>query len=240
MQKEQCRISLPADDTTVTNSHHVRQPAKRLFGNYGFADLPLDTSRPDSKRQEILEQAMALFGARGYGRTSMRDIAMAVGMLPGSVYYHFASKEALLSAVYEHAIDQAIAALNEAIAAQRDPWDRLEAAAVAHLRLLVTDGALAAVVSERPNQPGFARAELVQQRDRYEVVFRRLIAAVPLPPGVKPGPFRLALLGALNWALTWFRSDGDPPEVVARDLFAVFRANQPHSNQPIIRSAPLQ
>ncbi len=193
---------------------------------------------------------MALFGSRGYGRTSMRDIATAVGMLPGSVYYHFTSKEALLSAVYEHGIDQAIAALKEAVAAKRDPWDRLEAAAVAHLRLLVTDGALAAVVSERPNQPGSARAELVQQRDRYEAVFRRLIAAVPLPPGVKPGPFRLALLGSLNWALTWFRPDGDSPEVVARDLFAIFRAsqsclnqpgpNQPDPNQSTIRSADVQ
>ncbi len=148
-------------------------------------------------------------------------------MLPGSVYYHFASKEALLGAVYEDGINRAIASVNEAAAAQRDPWDRLEAAAVTHLRLLLTGGALAAVVMDGPNQPGAARAELVLQRDRYEAVFRRLIAALPLPPGVKPGPFRLALLGALNWALTWFRQDGDTPEVVARDLFAIFRASQP-------------
>ena len=81
-------------------------------------------------------------------------------------------------------------------------------------------------------------------------MFRRLIAAVPLPPGVKPGPFRLALLGSLNWALTWFRPDGDSPEVVARDLFAIFRAsqsclnqpgpNQPDPNQSTIRSADVQ
>ncbi len=189
--------------------------------------MPLDTTKPDSKRQEILQHATLLFGARGYGRTSIRDIAASVGMLPGSVYYHFASKEALLAAVYEDGINFAIASLNEAITAQRDPWDRLEAAAVAHLRLLLTGGALAAVVIDGPNQPGAAREELVRQRDRYEAVFRRLTAALPLPPGVQPGPFRLALLGALNWALTWYRQDGDPPEVVARDLFAIFRASQP-------------
>ncbi len=193
--------------------------------------MPSDTARPDSRRQEILDQATILFGARGYGRTSIRDIASAVGMLPGSVYYHFESKEALLSAVYEHGIDRATAALNEAIAAKRDPWDRLEAAAATHLRLLVSDGSLAAVVSEKPNQPGAARAELVRQRDRYEAVFRRLIAAVPLPAGVKSGPFRLALLGSLNWSLTWFRPDGDPPEIVARDLFAIFRASQPNPTE---------
>ncbi len=191
--------------------------------------LPLDATRPDSKRQEILHQATLLFGARGFGRTSIRDIATAVGMLPGSVYYHFPSKEALLAAVYEDGINRSLAALNESIARHRDPWDRLEAAAATHLRLLLSGGALAAVVIDRPNQPGAARAELVVQRDRYEAVFRRLIAVLPLPPGVEAGPFRLALLGALNWALTWYRPDGDPPEVVARGLFAIFRAGKPKS-----------
>lgn len=193
--------------------------------------LPLDTTRSDSKRDDLVEQATVLFGARGYARTSIRDIATAVGMLPGSVYYHFESKEALLAAVYENGINRSIAALDEAIAPKQDPWDRLEAAAIAHLHLLLDGGALAAIVSERPNQPGAARAELIRQRDRYEAVFRRLIADAPLPPGVRPGPFRLALLGSLNWALTWFRPDGDPPETVARNLFAIFRASQPISTE---------
>lgn len=189
--------------------------------------MPLDAARPDSRRQDILDQATILFGSRGYGRTSIREIAAAVGMLPGSVYYHFASKEALLSAVYANAIDRSVAQVQDAAAGQQDPWDRLEAAAVMHLRLLLTGGALAAVVMDGPAQPGAAGADLIGQRDRYEAVFRGLIAAVPLPPGVKPGPFRLALLGALNWALTWYRPDGDTPDTVARDLFAVFRARQP-------------
>lgn len=194
--------------------------------------MPLDSTRPDSRRQQILEQATLLFGAHGYDRTSMRDIAAAVGMLPGSVYYHFASKEALLAAVYQNGIDRSLACLAEAIATQADPWDRLEAASATHLRLLLTGGALAAVVMDGPNQLGAAREELIRQRDRYEAVFRRLIADVALPPGVKPGPFRLALLGSLNWGLTWFRPDGDPPEIVARDLFAIFRASQPNPTEP--------
>ncbi len=190
--------------------------------------LPLDSLRADSRRDEIIQRAAQLFGARGYGRTSMRDIASAVGMLPGSVYYHFASKEALLAAVHADAIDRAVHVVEAAIAAHAEPWDRLEAAAAAHLRLLLTGGSLAAVVVDGRNQPDAARAELVLQRNRYEAVFRRLVAAVPLPPGVQPGPFRLALLGALNWALTWYRPDGDPPEAVARGLFAIFRASQPN------------
>ncbi len=189
--------------------------------------MPLDAIRPDSRRQDILHHAGLLFGARGYAQTSMRDIAAAVGMLPGSMYYHFASKEALLAAVYADAIDRSVAGLEQAVAAEHGAWNRLEAAAAAHLRMLLSGGTLAAVVADGRSQPEAARAELTRQRDRYEAVFRTLVDAVDLPPGVQPGPFRLALLGALNWALTWYRPGGHPPEVVARDLFAIFRASHP-------------
>ena len=165
-----------------------------------------------------------LFGESGYDRTSIRDIAGAVGMLPGSVYYHFPSKEALLTAVYERAIDDAIATLHQATASFPDPWDRLEAAVAAHLGILVGGGSLAVVIADGPNLPSATRSSLIVQRHRYEAVFRDLVAALDLAPGIKQSSFRLALLGALNWSLTWFRADGDPPEALARSLFAVFRA----------------
>ncbi len=57
--------------------------------------------RSDNRQPELLDAAAALFAQRGYAATSMRDIALAVKMLPGSMYYHFASKEELLVAVYE-------------------------------------------------------------------------------------------------------------------------------------------
>jgi AcrR family transcriptional regulator len=189
----------------------------------------MDLQRPDSRRDQILERAALLFGEHGYDRTSIRDIAAAVGMLPGSVYYHFPSKEALLAAVYTGAIDRAIETLQAAVAGQKDPWDRLEAASIAHMGILVGGGSLAAVITDGPNLPAATRAQLVTQRHRYEAVFRDLVAEIALPPGVTASSFRLALLGALNWSLTWFRKDGDPAETVARNIFAVFRAGCPSS-----------
>lgn len=168
-----------------------------------------------------------LFGENGYERTSMRDIATAVGMLPGSVYYHFTSKDALLEAVYTAAIDAAVQTIHTAVSQHAGGWDRLEAAAVAHMGILVGGGTLAVIIADGPNLPESARAALVRERHRYEAVFRDLVSGVDLPPGVRASSFRLALLGALNWALTWYRPDGDPPETVARDLFAVFRAGRP-------------
>jgi TetR/AcrR family transcriptional regulator, cholesterol catabolism regulator len=186
----------------------------------------MELQRPDSRRDQILEQAALLFGEYGYDRTSIRGIAAAVGMLPGSVYYHFPSKEALLAAVYTAAIDRAIETLHAATAPYQDPWDRLEAASVAHLGILVGGGSISVAIADGPNLPATARAQLVKQRHRYEAVFRDLVAEIDLPPDVTPSSFRLALLGAFNWALTWFRADGDPAETVARNLFAVFRAGR--------------
>ena len=60
----------------------------------------LKAPRSDNRLPLILDVAAKLFREKGYAATSMRDIAAAVGMLPGSIYYHFPAKEDLLVAVY--------------------------------------------------------------------------------------------------------------------------------------------
>ena len=179
----------------------------------------------DSRRRDIIRAAARLLGEHGYAGTSMRDIAAAVGMLPGSLYYHFPSKEDLLVAVYTIGMEQMRDAVLAAIASNSDPWDRLEAAAAAHLgTLLDKRGYAAAVIG------GFSiaaapsvRTELVRQRDRYEATFRDLVAALPLGPHQDRQFLRLALLGALNWTLAWYHPGGDDPATVARRLVAQFR-----------------
>jgi AcrR family transcriptional regulator len=77
-------------------------------------------SRGDgSRREEVLEAASSLIAAKGLG-TSMQDIADASGMLSGSLYYHFASRDALLTELLRryHAelnavADAALASLDE-------------------------------------------------------------------------------------------------------------------------------
>lgn len=180
--------------------------------------------RPDNRRTLLLDEAARLFGARGYDSTSMRDIATAVGMLPGSLYYHFPSKEHLLVAVYTIGMDQMLEAVQTAIAPVTDPWDRLEAAATAHLETLLDKrGYAAAVIADWPSSATTVRDELVRARDHYEATFRDLVAAVPLGPHQDRQFLRLALLGALNWTLAWYHPGGDSPAVIARRLVAQFR-----------------
>lgn len=178
----------------------------------------------DTRRAQLLDEAARLFGAKGYEHTSMRDIAAAFGILPGSLYHHFASKDALFVAVYAAGVAQVLAAVDAAVAGFDDPWDRLEAACVAHLEMLLRKQSYAAAVITDWNAAHLAvRDALVPHRDRYEQQFTALIAALPLRPGVDRQYFRLGLLGALNGSLTWFRPGRDAPATVARQLLAVFR-----------------
>ncbi|RMF08033.1 MAG: TetR/AcrR family transcriptional regulator, partial [Alphaproteobacteria bacterium] len=172
------------------------------------------------------EVAADLFGSRGYARTSIRDIAAAVGMLPGSIYYHFRSKEELLLAVHAEGVRLIMNAVNNALReAPDDPWARLEAAARAHLKGLLTGGKFSMVVtpefSRQVEEP--LRAQLIDERNRYEQIFRDLIAALPLPDGVSPSILRLSLLGSLNWVPNWYRENGEDPDSIATKIIDMLR-----------------
>ncbi len=179
---------------------------------------------PD-RRAELIEKAARLFGAHGYNKTSMRDISAAFGILHGSIYHHFGSKDELFIAVYSAGVDRFIAEVEKAVVGHDDPWQRLEAACVAHLEALLSRESPAATVladwSSTYSEP--LRQALVAQRDRYEKVFSRLTDAVELPEGVKRRYFRLGLLGALNGALMWYQPGGDSPATVAKHLVGLFR-----------------
>jgi TetR/AcrR family transcriptional repressor of nem operon len=58
-----------------------------------------------TSREEILEKAIDVFGRQGYHRTSMHDLAAACGLLKGSFYYYFSSKEALMEEVLRYSLD---------------------------------------------------------------------------------------------------------------------------------------
>jgi AcrR family transcriptional regulator len=181
--------------------------------------------RADNRLAVVLEAAAGLFAQRGYAATSMRDIAQAAAMLPGSLYYHFAAKEDLLAAVYEAGVRDIVGAVRAAVARQRDPWERLEAACVAHLETVLKRSDTAQVlIRVLPEQVPAARARLTQLRAEYEAEFRALVAALPLATDADRRMFRLTLLGALNWTRFWYREDGaDTPRAIARGILRLLR-----------------
>lgn len=199
--------------------------------------------RAHNRRREILDAAARHFARQGFHAASMRGIAAAAGMLPGSLYYHFPSKHELLLAVYQEGVRRIAERLDAAVARARSPWARLEAACVAHLEMLLEAGGDYAqvVIRVRPQDCPAMAARLVALRDAHEDRFKALIAALELPrnalggapghaPGGAPGggadrqALRLMILGTLNWAQTWYRPGGDPPATLARRFLALLRS----------------
>ena len=85
--------------------------------------------RSEKSRAQILDAALKLFSHRGYGATSVRDIAEEAGLSKGNVYHHFPDKEAIFRALidrYFEAMSQPEFPFNRALAAGSFP-ENLEA-----------------------------------------------------------------------------------------------------------------
>ncbi|MBL8382602.1 MAG: TetR family transcriptional regulator [Burkholderiales bacterium] len=172
----------------------------------------------------MLDAAASQFASRGFQATTIRDIVGAVGMLPGSLYCHFPSKEALLVAVYAEGVQRIDAALAAAIARHVDPWDRFEAACVAHLDSLLDHSAYAkVVVSVQPSDVPAASRELAALRDGYENRIRDLLRALPAAHDHADSVIRMLILGALNWTPVWFRAGRMTAEQIAKGYVAILR-----------------
>ena len=188
---------------------------------------PAAARRASSRLPRLLDEAARAFAERGFAAASVREIVAPVGMLPGSLYCHFATKEALLAAVYKEGVERIGAAVDAAVAPLDDPWQRLEAACVAHLGSLLdrTDYSQV-VIRVRPSDAPAAEAELIALRDTYEKRFVRLVAALPLARRTDRTMLRLMLVGALNWSQTWYR-DGRAmtPEKIARRFVGLLKAS---------------
>ena len=186
------------------------------------------TTHADSRLPQVLDEAARLFRTRGFEGTSVREIARAVGMLPGSLYCHFETKEALLVAVYVKGVQQITEAVRGAVARETEPWDRLEAACIAHLEAILRDDDYAQVVVRvRPADVPVAHDSLIALRNQYEALFAELVGALPLARSTDRRVLRLMLIGAMNSAQTWYRPGGRfHPRAIARKFIGLLRQGQ--------------
>ena len=109
-----------------------------------------------------------------------------------------------------------------------EPWVRLEAACLAHLETVLRRSDYAQVlIRVLPEDVPPVAERLRTLRCSYELVFRDLVAALPLPAGTDRHALRLMLLGALNWARFWFDPQGrEAPRGLARKFVGLLKDAQ--------------
>jgi AcrR family transcriptional regulator len=200
------------------------KPRRASSASAGTEAVPPAKSK--SRRREILEIAATIFAQKGFDATTIRDIADASGVWAGSLYHHFTSKEEIFLDVHQAGIEKIASSVVEALKGVEDPWDRLEALAIAHCEALLSSDELPVIVSPYfSNLLGVVRSQLVAQRDRYEKIVAPIIDDLDLPAHIDPIIFRLHFLGALNWVPTWYNPRrGYTPRQIALQLVATFRA----------------
>jgi AcrR family transcriptional regulator len=178
------------------------------------------------KIEQIHAAAAQLFAERGFHATRMADIAAALDMQAGSLYYYFTSKEELLAAVVESRVGRAVVALREVAAGPETVADKIRAAVAAHLRAFQDDADIYSIFNfERLEDISPEVAGQVDRRGReYETLWAELITR-----GVQTGELRggidirvtvKAIVGLCNSTLLWFRPSGRRTVDEVADEFA--------------------
>lgn len=128
------------------------------------------------REDEILDAAAQIFHRKGYGATSLQDIADAVGMLKGSLYYYVSSKEDLLYRISRAIHDQALENLSNAEKTRGTAVDRLRALAIGHMDSPTQRRTWISVFyTEYKHLTGKRRAEIRTVRHRYQGFVEGLI-----------------------------------------------------------------
>ncbi len=188
-----------------------------------------DVQMPPTKEHEIFDAAASLFTEKGFHATSMQDIADAVGIRKGSLYYHISGKEELLFQISHAAISAITEQLEDIATAPLSPSQKLRLAVENHVETLCDKLDLMSVfLKESHTLTAEQQAQIFTYRRRYEELMREI-----LQQGIAAGEFRPldvsatsnGLLGMLNWMIYWYRPDGRlAPDEIA-DVFADFALN---------------
>lgn len=88
--------------------------------------MGLVTTIPSERRAHLVVLAAELFAEKGFRATTVRDIAQAAGILSGSLYHHFSSKESIGDEILTNFLDAVLADYREAVATGDDPREVLE------------------------------------------------------------------------------------------------------------------
>jgi AcrR family transcriptional regulator len=175
-------------------------------------------------RDLILESAAQVFCQKGYNGASMADIAKVVGLQKATLYHHFGSKQEILAELLDRAMDIVTENMTQVLLLDCRPDEKIKLAMRAYLQVLCEQPDLSSVLllEYRSLEKELYKRHIVN-RDKFEKMWRDLIRE-----GVNSGILRSesvsmtvrAMLGVMNWTITWYRSEGKLSGEEIADLFS--------------------
>ncbi len=172
----------------------------------------------------ILEAAARIFSEKGFDATSMQDIADAVDLQKASLYHHFSSKQEILVDILDHALDLINNRLEIVLSQSLSPADKLRQAIISYFQTIAENKNLSAVLlfEMRSLNPEL-KARQASRREKFERLWRDLIIEgrqQGVFTNIDPSLTGRAILGVMNWSVTWYRSNGPRSAKEIADLYA--------------------
>jgi AcrR family transcriptional regulator len=191
----------------------------------GAGEPPRRVRRRDARRDGILKAAATIFRTRGFAGAGMREIADQAGLSPANLYHYFRGKDEILFYCQDRALDRMLAGIASVRRRPIPVPERLRLVLSSHVRVMLdeVEGATAHLQTDALSPA--LRTRIVRKRDRYERALRALIASgVARRECIAPDPALAAraMLGALNWTVTWFNPNGPRTAAAVGDDIASF------------------
>ncbi|OBG35257.1 MULTISPECIES: TetR family transcriptional regulator KstR2 [Mycolicibacter] len=181
-----------------------------------------------TRRDELLNLAAAMIAERGLRATTVRDIADAAGILSGSLYHHFSSKEEMVDEVLRDFLDWLFARYQQIIDSETDPLERLKGLFLASFDAIEHRHAQVVIYQDEAKRlSSHDRFSYVDERNRQQ---RKMWLDV-LQQGIEAGIFRPDLdvdlvyrfIRDTTWvSVRWYQPGGPlTAEQVGRQYLAI-------------------
>jgi len=181
------------------------------------------TGAGNSTRVDILKSAAAAFRRLGYHGATVEQIAAALHMKKGNLYYYFSNKEEILFACHEYSLQRLLGLLDEIEHTAVSADEKIRRLIVSFVHTILDElHGTALFLDLEALSPAHLKTIIVG-RDRFDHGIRRI-----LDEGIRTGMFAqtdakllsFAILGAVNWIPRWYSPDGPATSQEIADRFA--------------------
>lgn len=183
--------------------------------------------RPGHDQASVLRAAIDLFNRHGYEGTSMGDIARELGLVKSAIYHHVPSKEALLAAALDEALDALAAAIGTATATQTqsDATERLHSAIHRSVEILVEHLPAVTLLLRVRGNSEVEKDALRRRRDldeRLAGLVSQAIAQGSVRSDINADLASRLIFGMVNSLTEWYHPDGRvDPDTLADTVTAL-------------------
>ena len=184
-------------------------------------------------RVQILKSAAHAFKQLGYHGATLEQIAAALQMQKGNLYYYFRSKEDILFACHQYSVDRLLDVLDAVERADLHPEQKLHRLLVSFVHTILDDlHGTALFLDIKVLGPKYLR-QAIARRDEFDRGLRRVVQQGVdwgvFDPKVDPKLLSFAMMGAVNWIPRWYSPEGtanseEIAEQFARYLIAGLRS----------------